>query len=73
MTDRQLLERFSVNPKVLAGKPGIKGTRLSVEYVLNPLAHGEESEAILEEYEGLNPEDIRARPIFATKSSGREM
>lgn len=73
MTDQQLLERISINPKVLAGKPIIKGTRLSVEYVLNLLAHGAELEAIIEEYEGLSPEDIRACLLFATKSLGSEV
>jgi len=70
VTDQQLLERISVNPKVLAGKPVIRGTRLSVEYILNLLAHGEEPESIIEEYEGLSLEDIRACLLFATKSLG---
>ena len=37
MTDQELLERISLNPKVMAGKPVIAGTRLSVEYILNLL------------------------------------
>jgi uncharacterized protein (DUF433 family) len=70
MTDRELLERITLNPKVVAGKPIIKGTRLTVEYVLNLLAHGATTEEILEEYRGLNPEDIQACFLFATKSLG---
>jgi uncharacterized protein (DUF433 family) len=35
MTEQQLLERITLNPKVMAGKPVIKGTRLTVEYMLN--------------------------------------
>jgi uncharacterized protein (DUF433 family) len=50
----------------MAGKPIIKGTRLTVEYILNLLAHGATTEEILEEYEGLKPEDIQA--CFARKS-----
>lgn len=68
MTDRQLLERIVLNPKVLAGKPVIRGTRLSVEYILNLLAHGANFAEIIEEYEGLSPEDIRACILFASKS-----
>ena len=68
MKDQELLERIVLNPKVLAGKPVIKGTRLSVEYILNLLAHGATTEDILKEYEGLTREDIRACLLFATKS-----
>jgi uncharacterized protein (DUF433 family) len=70
MTDQQLLERIALNPKVMVGKPVIKGTRLTVEYVLNLLAHGATPEEILEEYEGLTHEDVRACILFATKSLG---
>jgi uncharacterized protein (DUF433 family) len=70
MTDQQLLERITLDPKVMDGKPVIKGTRLTVEYVLNLLAHGATSEEILEEYEGLVPDDVRACFLFATKSLG---
>jgi uncharacterized protein (DUF433 family) len=70
MTDRELLERIILNPKVMAGKPLIKGTRLTVEYVLNLLAHGATTEEILEEYQGLNAADIQACFLFATKSLG---
>jgi uncharacterized protein (DUF433 family) len=68
MTDQQLLERIVLNPKVLAGKPIIKGTRLSVEYILNLLAHGANFTEIIEEYEGLTSEDIQACILFASKS-----
>lgn len=68
MTDVQLLERITLNPRVCVGKPVIKGTRLSVEYILNLLAHGATTAEILEEYEGLTAEDVRACILFATKS-----
>jgi uncharacterized protein (DUF433 family) len=70
MKDQELLERIVLNPKVLAGKPVIKGTRLSVEYILNLLAHGATTEEILKEYAGLTREDIQACFLFATKSLG---
>jgi uncharacterized protein (DUF433 family) len=68
MNERQLLERISINPKVMVGKAVIKGTRLTVEYILNLLAHGGTSEEILHEYEGLTQEDIQACLLFATRS-----
>ncbi|BDA70749.1 hypothetical protein RIVM261_062930 [Rivularia sp. IAM M-261] len=68
MTDNQLLERIVTNQNILSGKPVIRGTRLSVEYILNLLAHGATTEDILEEYEGLSSEDIQACFLFASKS-----
>lgn len=68
MNDQQLLERIVVNPNIMAGKPVIKGTRLSVEYILNLLAHNSQIEEILEEYEGLTADDIRACILFAKDS-----
>ena len=53
MSDQQLLERITLNPKVMVGKPVIKGTRLTVEYILNLLAHGATLAEILEEYADL--------------------
>lgn len=68
MTDQELLQHISVNPKVMVGKPVIKGTRLTVEYILNLLAHGATMAEILDEYQGLTQEDIQACLLFATKS-----
>lgn len=68
MTEQELLERITINPKVVAGKPVIKGTRLTVEYILGLLAHGATNIEILEEYEGLVQEDIQACFLFATKT-----
>ena len=60
MSDRKLLSRITTNSKVMVGKPVIKGTRLTVQYILNLLGHGATITEILEEYEGLKEEDIRA-------------
>ncbi len=68
MSDELLLQRITVNPQVLTGKPVIKGTRLSVEHILNLLAHDANVEEILDEYEGLTREDVRACILFASKS-----
>jgi uncharacterized protein (DUF433 family) len=68
MSDRELLERIAINPRVMVGKPVIKGTRLTVEYILKRLAHGSTIEELQEEYPGLAAEDIRACLLFASKS-----
>ncbi len=68
MTDQQLLERIVLKPEVMVGKPVIKGTRLTVEYILNLLAHGAMPEEILQEYQGLTQQDIQACILFATKA-----
>jgi len=52
----------------MVGKPVIIGTRLTVEYILNLLAHGSTAEEILNEYDGLSPEDIQACLLFASQS-----
>lgn len=71
MNDQALLERITLDPKVLAGKPVIKGTRLSVEFILGLLAHGATTAEILDEYKGLTLEDIQACLLFAGESLSR--
>ncbi|MGQ4895031.1 MAG: DUF433 domain-containing protein [Candidatus Njordarchaeia archaeon] len=62
-----LLKRIEVNPKVMGGKPIIKGTRIPVESLLKRLAEGLTLEEILQEYPYLTKEDIRAAILYATK------
>lgn len=64
----QLLNRITTNSEVMLGKPVIKDTRLTVEYILNLLAHGASISEILEEYDGLVEADIRACLLFASQS-----
>ena len=68
MKDEKLLERIILNPKIMVGKPVIRGTRLTVDFILNLLAHGATEREILDEYKGLTLEDIQACFLFATKS-----
>jgi uncharacterized protein (DUF433 family) len=68
MDDQALLHRIESDPAVMTGKPVIRGTRLTVEYVLRLLAHGTAEEEILEEYGDLSRDDIRACLLFATES-----
>ena len=68
MERNQLLERIVVNPKIMGGKPVIKGTRLTVQYVLNLLARGATMDEILREYKGLKKEDILACLLYASET-----
>jgi uncharacterized protein (DUF433 family) len=52
----------------MAGKPVVRGTRLTVPYLLGLLAHGATIDEILEEYSGLTREDIHACLLFASRS-----
>ena len=68
MNNEDLLERITLNPKVMVGKPVIRGTRLTVEYILGLLAHGSTMEEILAEYPGMAKDDIYACLLFASKT-----
>ncbi len=68
MTDDQLLHRISCSPNIMVGKPVIRGTRLTVDHILNLMAHGSSVDEILAEYEGLQSDDISACLLFAAKS-----
>jgi uncharacterized protein (DUF433 family) len=60
MSDDQLLSRITADSRIMVGKAVVKGTRLTIEYILGLLAHGTTAAEILAEYEGLAPEDIQA-------------
>jgi uncharacterized protein (DUF433 family) len=59
-------ERIIADPKVLAGKPVIKGTRLAVEFILDLLAEGWSEAEILQNYPRLTHEDIQACLSYAS-------
>ena len=71
MSDEQLLERITINPAVMVGKPVVRGTRLTVEFIMGLLAHGAAADEIVGEYSELTPEDVQACILFATKSLER--
>jgi uncharacterized protein (DUF433 family) len=60
-------DRITVDPKVLVGKPIVKGTRMAVEFVIDLLARGWTTEQILQEYDHLTPEDIQACLAYASE------
>jgi uncharacterized protein (DUF433 family) len=60
-------ERITVDPEVLAGKPLVKGTRLSVELVVGLLAEGWTDRQLLANYPTLSAEDVRACLAYAAE------
>ena len=63
--DTTLLNRITTNPKILDGKPIIRGMRISVEQVIKMLARGISSEQIMNEYPILEADDIKACLLYA--------
>jgi uncharacterized protein (DUF433 family) len=59
--------RITVDSKVLAGKPVIKGTRISVEFILDLLANGWTIEEILKNYPQLERKDVIAALKYAAE------
>jgi uncharacterized protein (DUF433 family) len=70
--EKDLLARITINPKVLVGKPTIRGLRISVEQILRALAAGVPSEDLLADYPELEPEDIRAALAYAAELVAEE-
>ncbi len=62
-------ERIEVNPKILVGKPLIKGTRISIALILELLAHGWGQKEILRNYPQLREEDITAALEYSAHPS----
>ena len=65
-------ERIVADPEILAGKPVIRGTRISVELILERLAAGSTHAALIEAYPHLAEDDIRAALAFAADLLGEE-
>lgn len=61
-------DRISVDPKVLVGKPVIKGTRIAVELLVELMAEGLSREQILKSYPHLTPSDIEAALRYAAEA-----
>jgi uncharacterized protein (DUF433 family) len=56
----KIMGNIEINPKIMLGKPVIKGTRITVEHIISMLAQGISIDEILQEYKGLIKEDVLA-------------
>ena len=72
MVTHQLLDRITVNPDVLVGKPTIRGLRITVEQILKALAGGVTVQDLLEDYPELEHEDIHAVLLYAAEVVSEE-
>lgn len=61
-------EHIIIDPKILVGKPVVKGTRLAVEFIIDLLAQGWTEVDILQNYPGITREDIQACLSYASES-----
>ena len=60
------------DPQIMMGKPVIKGTRITVELLLEKLAAGETFDQLLEDYPQLNLQSIQAAMAFAISNDKRQ-
>jgi uncharacterized protein (DUF433 family) len=65
--DKGWEDRIALDPRILAGKPVIRGTRLAVEFIIELLAEGWSYEDILQNYPQLTREDILASLRWASE------
>jgi uncharacterized protein (DUF433 family) len=61
-------DRITVDPKVLVGKPVVRGTRLAVEFIIDLLAREWSEQQILDSYPGLTHEDVTACLKYASET-----
>jgi uncharacterized protein (DUF433 family) len=61
----KLLARITADPAVLVGKPVIRGMRISVAQIVTAVAAGVPQSELLEDYPGLEPDDIQAALLYA--------
>ena len=64
--------RIDINPKVMLGKPVIRGTRVPVELILRKLAEGAAHSDLLDAYPGLVADDIHAAIAYAADTLAHE-
>jgi uncharacterized protein (DUF433 family) len=65
-------ERIEINPKIMLGKPVIKGTRITVELVLPKIADGADGQALLDAFPHLAQDDIHAAVRYAADTLAHE-
>jgi len=69
MSDADLLSRISIDPNICFGKPCIRGHRIWVSMILDLLVAGETIETILEEYPGIERDDVLACIAYGAEMS----
>ncbi|MFZ0501259.1 MAG: DUF433 domain-containing protein [Steroidobacteraceae bacterium] len=65
-------DRIEINPKIMLGKPVIRGTRIPVELVVRKLAEGADEKALIQAYPRLTAADVQAALMYAADSLAHE-
>ena len=68
----ELLDRIEIDPKVMLGKPVIRGTRITVEQILDTLASDGSVDEVLANYPRLAREDVLAAIVYARQAIGTD-
>lgn len=68
-----MFHRIISDPRILGGKPCIRGTRLSVEFILELIASGASRDDIVRAYPHLAPEDVEEAVRYAARSLKNEV
>jgi uncharacterized protein (DUF433 family) len=69
MNRQEILKRISIDPRVCGGKPCIRGHRIWVSLILDFLASGSSFDEILENFPGIDIEDVRACIAYGAEMS----
>jgi uncharacterized protein (DUF433 family) len=72
MLAEPLLERIELDPEIMLGKPVIRGTRITVEIILEKLAAGCSIEEVLADYPRLTRDDVLAAVAYARQAIGTD-
>lgn len=65
-------DRIEINPKVMLGKPVIRGTRVTVELILRKISEGASEADLMDAYPGLEAGDVRAAVAYAADTLAHE-
>lgn len=64
--------RIEINPRIMLGKPVVRGTRITVELILRKIAEGATEDALLDAYPTLKKNDIKAAIVYAADTLAHE-
>ena len=67
MANNSLLQRITVDPEIMVGKPIVRGTRITVEAILERLYGGMTPAEIVSELPHISLDDIKAAQLYALK------
>ena len=65
-------DRIEINPRIMLGKPVVRGTRITVELILRKIAEGAIDDVLLDAYPTLKKKDIKAAIVYAADTLAHE-